>query len=147
MELLRDRCGPHHMVLHGAPGRHGASKHCVCATQMWRDRVLAALRPVLTSRLAGWVPFPLLDPICHATLNTGIPFVGPIPDLTDNADVTLRVCKVPIRAQGYTRTEISRVRLTGSRTTKGMTGSRPTKGMPACGIHRDGGETVSRMVP
>eukprot|EP00955_Chlamydomonas_euryale_P086928 364257-Chlamydomonas_euryale.AAC.4 len=39
----------------------------------------AALRPVLTSWLAGCVPCPLLDPYCHAALNTGIPFMGPLP--------------------------------------------------------------------
>jgi len=59
----------------------------------WRERASAALRPVLTSWLARWswygwlrtvrngMPFvtvscPLLYPLCHATLNTGIPFVG-----------------------------------------------------------------------
>eukprot|EP00955_Chlamydomonas_euryale_P055639 356174-Chlamydomonas_euryale.AAC.11 len=59
---------------------------------IWRDRAMAALHPVLTSRLAGWgwygvaqdyaqwcvpfvtAPYPLLDPLCLATLNTCIPF-------------------------------------------------------------------------
>eukprot|EP00955_Chlamydomonas_euryale_P096672 365026-Chlamydomonas_euryale.AAC.11 len=54
----------------------------------WQDRALAALRPVFTSRLAGTtcngapfvtVPCRLLDPFCHATLNTDIPFMGLLP--------------------------------------------------------------------
>eukprot|EP00955_Chlamydomonas_euryale_P059976 357557-Chlamydomonas_euryale.AAC.5 len=43
----------------------------------WRDRAVAALRPVLTPQLAA--PGPLLDPRCLAALNTVIPFMGPLP--------------------------------------------------------------------
>eukprot|EP00955_Chlamydomonas_euryale_P093568 364792-Chlamydomonas_euryale.AAC.15 len=75
-----------------------------CTTQKsTQTSELAALRPVLTSRTGsptpgwhvgvgmGWlrtvrngVPFvtapsPLLDPLCLAALDTGIPFVGPLP--------------------------------------------------------------------
>eukprot|EP00955_Chlamydomonas_euryale_P019919 212566-Chlamydomonas_euryale.AAC.1 len=66
-----------------------------CST--WQDRAFATPSQVLTSRLAEWgwflagsgpsaVAFPfvtapssLLDPLCLAALNTGIPPVGPLP--------------------------------------------------------------------
>eukprot|EP00955_Chlamydomonas_euryale_P033842 349640-Chlamydomonas_euryale.AAC.3 len=37
------------------------------------------LRTVRSGMPFVTVPCPLLDPLCHATLNTGIPFVGPLP--------------------------------------------------------------------
>eukprot|EP00955_Chlamydomonas_euryale_P041584 352035-Chlamydomonas_euryale.AAC.1 len=63
---------------------------------MWRNKALAAVHQVLTSRWRGrlgmgWlrtinngvpfviVPSALLNPLCLAALNTGIPFMRPLP--------------------------------------------------------------------
>eukprot|EP00955_Chlamydomonas_euryale_P007579 80333-Chlamydomonas_euryale.AAC.1 len=79
---------------HAPRGGTGLSQLCARFSRpSWRGGVgMGWLRTVRNGVTFVTAPSPLLDPLCLAALNTGIPFLGPLPvtlTLADAASIVI----------------------------------------------------------